>query len=458
MRMKFEFARWPFLLCRKGMLLGCMSLALLGPLGSASGQTFDIPNDQNIATAFGWQGGAGPFLLQRKLNLSDPNWLNLLTTSNNTAIVPKDSQSSFFRFQNQTTNSVMAFGLFLDGPSEVPAVNNTSATAIGTLSLEGSNLTYQITFSGLSAPATAAHIHAPATPTVGSGVLVPLRIPPATAGSMSGTLVLDADQIAYIITGMAYVNIHTANNPNGEIRSQVVPLHIPMTLNGASEVPTVATSATGSGSLTLLGSQLLYEINYSGLAGSATASHLHGPADATTSAGVLEPLAAPTGTSGTISGRLTLTPTELGYLLAGQTYINIHSTAHVNGEIRGQIWPVQLGAGMNGASEVPSNGSAGTGNAFLTVLNDQLAYKVSFAGLTSAANGGHIHGPAYPGQNANVLIAFSGVPAATSGTFSGTATIDTLQLFYLITGQTYVNIHTANNGNGEIRGQVMPAN
>jgi hypothetical protein len=55
------------------------------------------------------------------------------------------------------------------------------------------------------------------------------------------------------------------------------------------------------------------------------------------SAGILVPLNTPTGTSGTISGTLSLTPQVLADVLAGLTYINVHSTTNSGGEIRGQI-------------------------------------------------------------------------------------------------------------------------
>jgi hypothetical protein len=46
--------------------------------------------------------------------------------------------------------------------------------------------------------------------------------------------------------------------------------------------------------------------------------------------------------------------------------------------------------------------------------------------------------------------------AGTSGTLSGTVTLIDPQLEALLGGLTYVNIHTANNGGGEIRGQILP--
>lgn len=70
----------------------------------------------------------------------------------------------------------------------------------------------------------------------------------------------------------------------------------------------------------------------------------------------------------------------------------------------------------------------------------------------------NIHGPADPLHSAGVLIPFAGVPAATSGSFSGSALLTPQQLLDMISGLTYANIHTTVNPGGEIRGQVHPGN
>ncbi len=384
--------------------------------------------------------------------------MNVLTTTNRSMTLAEESVAGFFRLQGLATNTVLPFTAFLNAASEMPT-NASTATAIAALSLEGSNLNYYISFSGLSGQAGAGHIHAPATPTNSANVMTPLTVPAATSGIVSGQAVLTQDQITNLVNGLCYLNIHTTLNPNGEIRGQIVPLHMLASLNGASEVPPVTnTTGTATASLTFIGSQLLYDISYSGLSSSATAAHIHGPADPTTPAGVIVPLATPSGTSGTISGAATLTPQQMAYLLAGQTCINIHTLTNGNGEIRGQIWPIQFRASMNGVSEVPATTSPGTGSGLMNIVSNKLSYSFSFTNLTSAASAGHIHGPADSTHSAGVIIPFSGVPSATSGSFSGSATLTSQQLFYMISGLTYANIHTPTDGNGEIRGQITPHN
>jgi len=90
--------------------------------------------------------------------------------------------------ESLATKTVLPFTVAMDDASEVPPVSNTSATAVGSFSLEGTNLSYYISFSGLSGPATAAHLHAPANATNAAGVMIGLNPPAAPAGTMSGVL------------------------------------------------------------------------------------------------------------------------------------------------------------------------------------------------------------------------------------------------------------------------------
>jgi uncharacterized protein (TIGR03118 family) len=423
---------------------------------SALSPTFLAVTDGGLSESLNWVGGTAPFLLQKKASLSDPTWFNVLTTTNRSMILAKESDAGFYRLQGATTNTVLPFTAYLDGPSEVPATTATG-TGIAAFSLEGSNLTYYISFSGLSGPATAGHIHAPYTPITGGGVMVPFAVPSATSGVISGKVLLTQDQLTNMVNGLCYVNIHTSANPGGEIRGQIIPLRMVVSMNGASEVPAVPGNGTATAALTFVGSRLLYTINYSGLSSPATAMHIHGPADPTIGAGVLVPLNTPSGTNGTVSGSVTLNPQNLAYLLAGQTYLNIHTVNNGGGEIRGQIWPIQFRVNMSGYTEVPVTTSLGTGSGIMNIISNKLSYNFSFTNLLSAANAGHIHGPAGPTNSAGVLIPFT-VPAATSASFSGTATLSSVQLYDMISGLTYANFHTTNYPVGEIRGQVVPHN
>ena len=108
----------------------------------------------------------------------------------------------------------------LDGKSQVPP--NTSA-GTGTADLDydapSKKLSWKITYSGLSGPATAAHFHGPAAAGANAGVKVPIAN--ATTSPVEGSATLTDEQAADLMAGKYYINIHTAANPGGEIRGQV---------------------------------------------------------------------------------------------------------------------------------------------------------------------------------------------------------------------------------------------
>jgi hypothetical protein len=116
---------------------------------------------------------------------------------------------------------------------------------------------------------------------------------------------------------------------------------------------------------------------------------------------------------------------------------------------------VSFKANLNAASEVPANASKGTGSADVTydTASKQLTWTVTFSGLTGNATMAHFHGPAEPGKNAGVAVPIPG----TASPMNGSATLTDAQAADLMAGKWYVNVHTAENKGGEIRGQVLKA-
>jgi hypothetical protein len=110
-------------------------------------------------------------------------------------------------------------------------------------------------------------------------------------------------------------------------------------------------------------------------------------------------------------------------------------------------------ATLDGKSQVPPNTSAATGTADIDYdpASKKLSWKLSYSGLSGPATAAHFHGPAEPGKSAGVAVA---IPNATSSPVEGSATLTDAQAADLTAGRYYVNIHTAANPGGEIRGQV----
>jgi hypothetical protein len=116
---------------------------------------------------------------------------------------------------------MMSYKADLKGTSEVPPTTSQGAGNLtATFDTGTKKLTWKGTVSGLSGNATAAHFHGPAEPGKNAGVLVPA--PGVTNGPFEGSATLTDDQAKALMGDQAYFNVHTAANPAGEVRGQVV--------------------------------------------------------------------------------------------------------------------------------------------------------------------------------------------------------------------------------------------
>jgi hypothetical protein len=112
------------------------------------------------------------------------------------------------------------FTATLKGADEVPP--NTTAgmgSVSATLDTDTKALHYSATYSGLTGPATAAHFHGPAAPGADGPVAVAAKASPSP---IEGMATLTDSQVSDLEAGKWYFNIHTAANPGGEIRGQVM--------------------------------------------------------------------------------------------------------------------------------------------------------------------------------------------------------------------------------------------
>jgi hypothetical protein len=119
------------------------------------------------------------------------------------------------------TRGVMGVSAKLTAAQEVPkqVVVNTKGTGLFSASLQGKKLIWKLTFSGLTGPATAAHIHLGAMGKAGNVVVV-LCASTCKSGK-TGTAMLSSALVSALSKHLLYVNVHTAKNPAGEIRGQL---------------------------------------------------------------------------------------------------------------------------------------------------------------------------------------------------------------------------------------------
>lgn len=108
----------------------------------------------------------------------------------------------------------------LKGSNEVPP-NSSPATgkAEATLNTETKVLTWAITYKDLTGPVVGAHFHGPSEPGKNAGIVLPFK---TLQSPIEGTATLTENQAGDLLAGKWYANIHTAANPGGELRGQMV--------------------------------------------------------------------------------------------------------------------------------------------------------------------------------------------------------------------------------------------
>jgi hypothetical protein len=116
----------------------------------------------------------------------------------------------------------------IDANQEVPTNASLGNGAASMTFDDISNLlSWDITFSGLSGPATAAHFHGAAPAGTNAGIQVNIGAISGLTDPMVGSATIDATQATDLLAGLWYINIHSATYPGGEIRGQVQVVPLP---------------------------------------------------------------------------------------------------------------------------------------------------------------------------------------------------------------------------------------
>lgn len=236
-------------------------------------------------------------------------------------------------------------------------------------------------------------------------------------------------------------------------------------LTGAQEVPAVNTNATGTAVITLTPAGLIYVITVNGLSGPITGAHFHFGVAGTNGPVVID-LTSSFGGRTTATGNLGAVPDSVvAALLTGRVYLNVHTPANPGGEIRGQVLQhsgTAFSASLEGAQEIPAVNTTAKGTATITLSSVGgvgLHYRVTVNGLSGNIAAAHFHF-GFPGQNGPVVREITNdfrnnTAVGVWRTGAATGSLPDSVIAALLTGRVYLNVHTAANPGGEIRGQVQ---
>ena len=275
----------------------------------------------------------------------------LAVASNSPILTPGFGAIAHSNFES--TESLRSGGSFsgqLSGTQEVPPVS-TAATGRGSVQLNAdeTEISVRLNFTGLSSPSTVGHIHGPAA--IGSNASPIFNL--TGLGNTSAQLgpflfAVTPQQVSDLKAGLWYFNVHSQNNPAGEIRAQILLDRVfdgPLT--GRQVVPVANTLARGYVTARLDGAldQVSITLSYSGLTG-------EGVPGTSVDVGIFGPAAR--GVVGTritsivlpisgldrdqiVVGPFAITPVQAQQLASGLWYVQVSSAEFPQGEIRGQI-------------------------------------------------------------------------------------------------------------------------
>jgi YVTN family beta-propeller protein len=288
----------------------------------------------------------------------------------------------------------------------------------------------------------------------------------------------DEQQIQDLVSYLLSIDLST---PQREVppNSDACPTELRVTLNGDNEVPPVETTANGQATVLIDATRSVITVVLA--AGGVTdvvGAHIH---------------LAPVGVNGDVifvlysaeEGPFTspltktlraadLSPTAgaqtfeeaVAAILSGGTYINVHTAAHQDGEIRGQVGAIEVHTTLSGDNEVPPVTTEASGRASLGITSSAVTVTLRTEGLVDVL-AAHIHlGP--PTLNGPVIFPlYDAGQGPFTSPFTRTVTAADLmpapgaQTFEeavaaILAGGTYANVHTVAEQDGEIRGQIGP--
>jgi len=363
--------------------------------------------------------------------------------------------------------AAMSFNGLLSGDNEVPAID-VAGNGIASVHYTGftNELEINIQASQLTGPITGIHLHNAA---MGENGAVVENLTPLLVGNTVRAKIQAGDYIDALRNGNIYVNVHTAANPAGEVRAQLVSaksLIIDSWITGSQEVPAVDGNSIGLAlfDIDLSTASMSYSVVTDNMDGAITAAHLH-QAGLGENGGVIVNLSDDIDGNTISNTEVSLDNDMVANILAGNVYLNVHSALFMPGELRGQLYRVASEGYAYDVCQLQevvatTNGGNANGSGMFAYNRDmdEAHLMVVANELSSDFTGAHIHNAA-SGMDGGVIYNFSDLFNNNGAFFYFTDESDTpfnaAFADIVRTENAYVNIHTSNNPTGELRGQIV---
>jgi hypothetical protein len=366
-----------------------------------------------------------------------------------------------------------SFAADLTGQEAIPAVSG-NAYGLGSfsLSLDKTKLSYRIICQNLTSAITGAMLHFGA---IGqTGTIADDLTASVNGNIISGTLVPTSMMLDSLFARKIYLNITTATNPTGELRSQLINykgLTFEAIIDGGQMVPAIASSGQGISLIRLSPTMdtLYYDAVMDNINTNIDYAHLH-VGNAGFAYGALQVDFTSDINGHRIKGMKTgsgVSANTIKRLLISNLTFIVHTVAYPNGEIRGAVIRyAREGLTMNctGSQVVSPVATPAYGSGIVSVGrgDDNIHYMWVVGGLSSVATGAHFNHNIV-GQNGPIIYDMSTFMSAQNGdasafgywksTDSNPFLVSHSKQFQ--TDSIYLEITNALYPNGELRGQVV---
>lgn len=270
--------------------------------------------------------------------------------------------------------------------------------------------------------------------------------------------------LAMLLTGLALAGCNTVEDGFIGDGDETDENEVMLTadLDSIFAVPEVDTQSDGVGNGSFVVNKetgaIRGTVEVSDLAAGVTEAHIHAGEVGLTGDIVLDLEQTEGATEWRVPEGSLLTDPQVSEVLAGDFYVDVHTLANPDGEIRGQLLLAKhevVAVELDSGNVVPPIISAAEGRGFALIDHDAQAVDVNalVTGLNDAS-AAHVH-QGYAGLNGDILFDLENTASGVWQTLDA-QTLESSDYQSLLAGRLYINVHSASFFNGELRGQIAP--